>query len=155
MPARRKSDRLHDLGGTLRRDRGHAPEREAVAAGRLFAAPAGLTAAQRIVWRREIRAAPAGVLAKIDLEILRQWVRVVDRCDKLQKVIDEGHGEPGWEAAPAHRQLDRALGLLLRLAGELGFSPASRPKLRIEPAAPSDDPANPWHALRLVGVGPR
>ena len=132
-----------------------APEREAVAAGRLFAAPAGLTAAQRIVWRREIRAAPAGVLAKIDLEFLRQWVGSSTAATSCRKSSTKVTGEPGWEAAPAHRQLDRALGLLLRLAGELGFSPASRPKLRIEPAAPSDDPANPWHALRLVGVGPR
>jgi phage terminase small subunit len=153
MATRRKSDRLHSIQGTLRPDRGHDPKREPIAAGKLHACPPGLTPAQRIIWRREIRAAPKGVLAKIDLEVLRQWVRIVDRCDKLQKVIDEGHGEPGWEAGPTHRQLDRALGLLLRLAAELGFSPASRPKLRIEPAPPSDDEANPWHALRLLGGG--
>jgi phage terminase small subunit len=90
-------------------------------------------------------------LARIDLEVLRQWVRIVDRCDKLQQILDETHGEPGWENLPAHRALDRGLGVLLRLAAELGFSPASRPKLRIEPPPPSDDEANPWHALRLVG----
>jgi P27 family predicted phage terminase small subunit len=152
MATRRKSDRLHSIQGTLRPDRGHDPKREPVAAGKLYAAPPGLTAAQRIIWRREIRNAPRGVLAKIDLEVLRQWVRIVDRCDKLQKVIDEGHGQqqPCWEKIPAHRALDRATGILLRLAAELGFSPASRPRLRIEPAPPSDDEANPWHALRLV-----
>jgi phage terminase small subunit len=150
MPARRKSDRLHQINGTLRRDRGHAPEREPVAAGRLYAAPPGLTADQRIIWRREIRNAPRNVLAKIDTEILRKWCQVVDRCEKLQKILDADYGQPGWENAAGHRNLDRGLGVLMRLAAELGFTPASRPKLRVEPARPLADD-DPWSQLRLVG----
>jgi hypothetical protein len=36
---------------------------------------------------------------------------------------------PGWELIVGHRNLDRALVLLARLAGELGLSPASRPRI--------------------------
>lgn len=151
MAARRKSDKLHALSGTLRPDRGHDPKREPVAAGKLRVAPPGLTRAQRAIWHCEVRAAPAGVLARIDLEVLRKWCQIVDRTEKLQHLLDAEYGQPGWENMPAHRALDRAMGLLLRLAAELGFSPASRPRLRIEPPPPSDDASNPWHALRLVG----
>ena len=137
MPARRKSDKLHQLSGTLRRDRDHAPEREPVATGKLYACPPGLTSDQRIIWRREIRNAPRGVLFKIDTEILCKWCQVVDRTEKLQRILDAEYGQPGWENAPGHRALDRATGVLLRLAAELGFSPASRPKLRVR-AGPAE-----------------
>ena len=83
------------------------------------------------------RAAPAGVLFKVDLEVLRRWVQTVDRCQKLQQILDAEYGQPEWENMPAHRSLDRAMGVLLRLAAELGFTPASRPKLRVEPV-PAD-----------------
>jgi phage terminase small subunit len=44
------------------------------------------------------------------------------------------------------------MGVLLRLAAELGFTPASRPKLRVEPVPPMDAD-NPWAALRLLPGG--
>lgn len=98
------------------------------------------------------RAAPAGVLFKVDLEVLRRWVQTVDRCQKLQQILDAEYGQPEWENMPAHRSLDRAMGVLLRLAAELGFTPASRPKLRVEPVPPMDAD-NPWAALRLLPGG--
>jgi phage terminase small subunit len=149
MPRRRKSDRLHVLQGTARGDR-HDVRTEAIATGKLYAAPPGLTPTQKILWRNAVRSAPPGVLAKIDLEALKLWVQTADRVHKLQEILDAEYGQPGWADLSAHRSIDRAAGVLLRLTAELGFSPASRPRLRIATPRPSDDESNPWVALRLV-----
>jgi hypothetical protein len=67
--------------GTFRRDR-HGMRQDAK--GDLYAAPTGLTLAQRANWRYAIAHAPKGVLKKIDRGILKIWVEAEDRhfiCD--------------------------------------------------------------------------
>jgi hypothetical protein len=42
---------------------------------------------------------------------------------------------------------------MIRVAQDLGFSPAARPRIKVveaEPATPAD---NPWAALRLIAGG--
>jgi phage terminase small subunit len=144
---------LKRLRGTLNvtreRQRGGA---EPVPIGALTEkAPVELSPAERTVWRATIRAMPKGVLFRVDREVVKAWCRVVVRVDELQRALSGQIGEPGWETSAGHRSLDRALLLLARLAAELGFSPASRPRIHVAPEPPADDANNPWAALRLIG----
>jgi phage terminase small subunit len=108
-----------------------------------------MTPAQKAIWRRTIKHAPRGVLFETDATMLRLWCETVDRRGEMQRRIDAARGEFGWEMCAAHRNLDRATLMLIRLATELGFSPAARPRLRVE-RRPELSPDNPWAMLRLI-----
>ena len=152
MAGRRpKPTALHRLQGTYNatnhgRDRAHEP----VAEGELHDPPTDLTPTQEAAWRYAIVHAPKNVLRRIDQEVLRLWVETLDRKNETQQLLEAEENAVMWLTSPAHRILDRTATLLMRLAGELGFSPAARPKLHVEPAPEVEDEANPWRVLRLV-----
>jgi phage terminase small subunit len=144
-----KPTALHKLHNTLNPTRHRDRKSEPVPEGELGAAPPGMTAAEQRVWRQTIRAMPKGVLFKIDTQLLRAWCETVVRRAEIARILDQERGLLGWEEAAGHRALDRATLQLIRLAAELGFTPASRPRLRVE--APRDpDPSSPWAFLRLA-----
>jgi phage terminase small subunit len=151
--ARIKPTALKKLHGTLNvtreRRRGGV---EPVPEGDLIEPPAGLTRAQREIWRYAIRHAPKGVLMLCDVEMMKSWVLAVDRRNELQRILEGRKGEPGWEVSPVHRNLDRITMMLTRMAGEIGFSPASRPRIRVE-APRETDPNSPWEILKLTAAG--
>jgi phage terminase small subunit len=140
---------LKKLHNTLNVTRERKRQGEPVPTGALRrTAPVELTAAERVVWRATLRNMPRGVLFRADTEVVKAFCRVAARVDELQRVVNAGIGLPGWAVTVEHRNLDRALLLLTRLAGELGLSPASRPRLQVVPVEPrpADDP---WSQLRL------
>ena len=149
MAGRRpKPTALHRLQGTYHStDHGTARAYEARATGAVGPAPKGLTVTQRQAWRYAVKHAPAGVLKAIDREMLRLWVETVEYRDEARRQLALS-GD--WERSPCHAVVARTTQLLARLANELGFSPAARPRIHLEAPPPTDDAANPWAALRLV-----
>jgi phage terminase small subunit len=147
---------LHHLQGTFNPTDHRNREREAVAIGDLLTPPRDLSPAQAATWRYAIKHAPATVLKQIDREILRAWCETVERHHEAQLLLDAELENEAWVKSPCHRILDRTTMLLVRLAGELGFSPAARPRILIDSGAESASPGtgNPWRgSLRLVGDG--
>lgn len=142
---------LHKLQGTYNpTDHGRDRALEARAEGNLTM-PAGMTAGQRSAWRYAVRHAPKGVLFAIDREVLRLWCETLDRKDEVQYCLEHDSGMTAAMWLACHQLLNRHTLVLVRLAAELGFSPAARPRIHLDPAPQTDDEANPWSALRLVG----
>ena len=113
---------LKKLHGTLNVTRERKRQGEPVPVGALRqTAPPELTAAERDVWRATVRNMPKGVLFRADIEVVKAFCRVAVRVNELQRVLNEARGRPDWGSAVEHRNLDRALLLLARLAGELGL----------------------------------
>lgn len=169
MPGRRpKPTALHRLQGTFNatkhgRDRAGEPKPE----GDLYAAPAGLTSAQRANWRYAIHHAPPHLLKKLDRGILKIWVISEDRLDtanRMQALLDENNklkllieGPLGLLPSPYEDIIDRAAKRMFRAAADLGFSPAARPRIAVpelEAATVIGSPDdNPWSVLRLAKGG--
>jgi phage terminase small subunit len=146
-----KPTELKKLHGTLNPTREKKRASEPVPTGALpQTPPPELTPAERVVWRATVRNMPKGVLFRADVEIVKAFCRVAARVDELQRVLNSAIGRPDWGSAVEQRNLDRAFLLLTRLAGELGLTPAARPRLQVAPPPRSPDPNDPWAMLRLV-----
>jgi P27 family predicted phage terminase small subunit len=107
------------------------------------------------------------VLRRIDSGLLTCWVEAEDRhrqASIMQAKIDQGSSLPRLAKSkdgtpipsPYLRIMNQAADVMLRCAAELGFSPASRPRL-VGPGAPPTlpDPASPWARLRVLQGGRR
>jgi P27 family predicted phage terminase small subunit len=155
MPGRRpKPTVLHRLQGTYNAtNHGRDRAREPIASGDLTDAPADLTPTQEQAWRYAIKHAPRGILHSIDRDILRLWVETLDRRNEAQQLLETETSALLWITSPCHRVIDRTTTLLIRLASELGFSPAARPRLQVTPPPPVENDADPWQMLRLLPGG--
>jgi P27 family predicted phage terminase small subunit len=164
MPGRRpKPTALHRLHGTFHSGK-HGRDRaaEPVAEGELYIAPPGLTPSQRLGWRYAIEHAPRGVLKRIDRGMLLIWVEAEDRhrtAMAMQAQIDRDatlklliRGPLGLQPSPYNDILDKTAKTMFRAAQELGFSPAARPRLRVE-TPPEEDADNPWAHLQVIPGG--
>lgn len=163
-----KPTALHKLHGTLNvtryRDRAKEPD---APAGDLSEPPEFLTASQKESWRYAIAHAPLNVLRMIDREVLRVWVEAEDRHRQAmiqQAKIDATNpvklltrtkaGE--LRASPYLRIINSAAELMLRSGEQLGFSPASRPRLAGGGgggAAAEPEPDSPWTRLKVLQGG--
>ncbi|MBV8095527.1 MAG: P27 family phage terminase small subunit [Acetobacteraceae bacterium] len=151
--------------GTLRKGRHGKRMHEPQAPGGLSGPPEWLTPSQQEIWRHAIADAPAGVLKEIDQGVLTIWVTAVDQhrtailqqakldADaKLPLLIKSRDGTAA--ASPYIRVATRAADLMLRAGAELGFTPASRPRLAGAGAMPTaSDPNSPWARLRILQGG--
>ena len=59
----------------------------------------------------------------------------------------------GLVSSPYIRILDRTAKTMLRAVQELGFSPASRTRVKAPPKPAAVDPTNPWAMLKLIPGG--
>jgi P27 family predicted phage terminase small subunit len=133
---------LHVLSGTYRSTR-HGRDRrgEPVADGELAPlAPSWMSESQQEGWRYAIEHAPRGLLKPIDAGVLSIWVIAeddhrraseaqarLDRDNALPMLTKDGKGNPA--VSPYQVIKKNAALLMLKSASELGFSPASRPRL--------------------------
>jgi phage terminase small subunit len=64
-------------------------------------------------------------------------------------------GPFGLQESPYIRIMDNCAKTMIRLAQELGFSPAARPRLKVSAPADADAPddADPWSQLRVIPGG--
>jgi phage terminase small subunit len=145
MPQPRVPTHLKKLRATYR-----APKKgEGVAAGEaLKTAPKHLTERQRGIWKSALEAAPEGVLLRIDRDLLAAWVVNVDRQREANRQM-QTTGDPD-DLARCHKIVTDTSRLLVVLSQALGFSPASRLRIKPETRLKKDEPDSVWSMLRLV-----
>lgn len=152
-----KPTALHRLEGTFRPVDHNARAGEPVAVGVLEEPPTWFTDSQREGWAYAIAHAPPGVLARIDRAVLTVWVVAEDLyADAVRKlggntiIRSPVKGEPMQN--PYLAVVNKQAMIMLRAAGELGFSPAARP--RMGTGAGTDDPGNEYAALGSPDAAP-
>jgi P27 family predicted phage terminase small subunit len=150
---RPKPTALHRLQGTFNVTDHRGRAFEPVAEGELREPPDDLTPTQRDAWVYAIENAPPGVLYRIDCEVLRAWVETVDRRREAQQILETEISPALWATSPCHGIINRTTALLVRLAAELGFSPASRPRIHVNPPAEPETADNPWTILKVIDGG--
>lgn len=162
---RRKPTELLKLRGSFNPTL-HGRERqfEPIALGELAdeEPPPDLTDTQEDIWRYAIANMPRGVMKRIDRDVLRIWVEATDRHNTarlMQAMLDQDSKlklliktPDGFAPSPYNDILDKTAKTMIRVAQELGFSPAARPRIKADPptidAKPEDDlRADPWKLL--------
>jgi len=118
---------------------------------------------QTETWEWAIRTMAPGVLKTCDAQTLRLFCEAEERHHIAEMELREYNETAryklivatptgGLAQHPANRILNETTTLMIRLISELGFSPASRPRLHADPptidARPEDDlRADPWSFL--------
>lgn len=159
-----KPTALHKLHGTLHARHKRSRADEPIPEGDLDREPPpGLTPSQADGWRYAVAHMPAGVLKMSDRGVLLVWVEAEDRhriAMEMQAKLDQDASlkllirtPAGLALSPYNDILDKTAKMMLRAAQELGFSPASRTRVKAPPQPAAADPANPWAMLRLIPGG--
>ena len=89
------------------------------------------------------------MLHLIDRDLLLLWVTTRERHAKAQRLLEATETAEAWVASRCHGILNETAKLLVQLVGQLGFSPAARPRLRIEQKT-EGGVDSPWKLLRLT-----
>jgi len=136
--------------------------------GDLDEPPPDLTDSQEDIWRYCVKNMPAGVMKRIDRDILRLWVEASDRHNVarlMQAALDRDSKlklliktPDGFAPSPYNDILDKTARTMIRLAQELGFSPAARPHIHSDApttidAIVEDENPDPWKLLEVIGGG--
>lgn len=148
-----KPTELHKIANTLNATRHKARASEPVAIGTLEGdPPPGLTPAQVERWNYALQHAPAALLRRIDRGVLMAWVLTEDMLVRASAALEESErsahepllirGRRGIAVNPYVMIIERCSRTLAKLASELGFSPASRPRITGGTVIP-DAPAVP------------
>jgi P27 family predicted phage terminase small subunit len=102
-----------------------------------------------------------GVIKASDRRWLLIWVKAADRWDLATKALQrEAETHPDhplqtidrfgiWHASPLVSIIEKAEMAMARATAELGFSPASRTRIRVAPATGEPEPAREW-GVKLV-----
>ena len=159
-----KPTALHRLHNTERARTRKAREREPVADGDLVEAPAWFNASQKEGWKYALDNAPRHLLKKIDRGALTLWVVAEDNL-RLATITQNALNERsrdlpllikspvGMTVSPYVDILDRCAKIMFRAMGELGFSPAARPRVKMEPGEIGDETTNPWAQFKVLPGG--
>lgn len=103
--------------------------------GALDSAPEWMSESQKAGWRYALDHAPAGLLKRLDRGVLTVWVCAEDaHREASQRVTQYGLVTKSPEKGvpiqnPFLAIMNRQAEIMLRSASELGFSPASRPRI--------------------------
>jgi P27 family predicted phage terminase small subunit len=157
----RKPTALHKLHGTERADRNLRPYEPQPEADLDVVPPDFLSPSQKEGWRYVMRHAPRGLLKALDRSVLVTWIEAEDRhrtAMMMQAKLDLGNNLPlltknkdgTATASPYLRIMNHAGLVMLRCGSELGFSPASRPRIQVIPAGGPpviDGDVDPWDEL--------
>jgi phage terminase small subunit len=123
----RKPTLLHLVEGTYREDRhGDRSTFDAMWPGEPEPPP-GLSPDQLAIWSTIAAEAPAGVLRSADTATLGQYVILTDTSRKLAMAWDQSGCDP---TSPIIRTMARLSQHLLLVETQLGFTPASRKRVR-------------------------
>lgn len=113
--------------------------REPIPRGNLKEAPEWMTEDQKAAWNYAIENAPAGLLKKLDASVLVTWVIAQDLHRTASQHVSE-HGRTVVNEktlcvsiSPEVNIIEKASGIMIRSASELGFTPASRSKVQLPP----------------------
>lgn len=153
---------LHALQNTTNVTRHRVRTQEPKLDGALKKAPPDwMTESQKAGWRHALKHAPRGLLKPIDRGVLAVWVEAEDRHRTAaiqQARLDANNEQPllmktaeGLTyVSPYLNILTKAALLMIKAASELGFSPASRPRISV-PDEPAKD--SPWSVLQVIDGG--
>lgn len=105
--------------------------------------PDGLSDAQKIIWRQAIKSAPPGMLRHLDESVLEVWVVACERHrDASKRVAELGSLLKGKTGTPYQNPylaiMNKQAAILLKAAAELGFTPSSRSRVKVEPPLPGE-----------------
>ena len=107
--------------------------------------PVGLTKDARAAWTMAVACCPDGLLTALDHSVLERWARNYALYRRLQKTVDtEGvlnPDDPGSLSA-TFNALIKVQQQLTACERELGFSPASRARVRVQ--KPEETEGNPF-----------
>lgn len=146
-----KPSTLHRLEGT----RAHQPrEHEPQASGPIGEPPGHLDASAANLWRYYVANSPPGLLTSLDRAVFTTFIQAATAIDECAATLNrEGllvETPRGLIEHPAARSMARLSAVLLRAAAECGFSPASRPRIQVQP----QDAPNPFTAFRAAASKP-
>lgn len=119
---------------------------ESMQEGEIESAPAWLTPKQKEIWNEALAAAPPGMLRSLDASIFCVWVvaRAVhqEAAEKVGKfgamIKSPTTGQP--IQSPYVGIMNRQAQIMMKAVSEMGFSPTSRARVKIQKPAASDDP---------------
>jgi P27 family predicted phage terminase small subunit len=118
--------------------------------GDLDAPPAWMSEAQRESWRYAIEHAPPGLLKRLDKSVLAVWVVAEAlHAEAAQKVAQYGavvKSRHLWVQSPYMGIQNKQALIMMRAASEMGFSPTSRTRVRLE----RDRGSNPFDDLKSL-----
>jgi P27 family predicted phage terminase small subunit len=132
---------------------------EPVPEGDLFEAPLWMSDSQRDGWGWAITNSPHGLLKYLDRAVLTIWVVAEDlHREAAGKVAQYGLLTKSPNAglplqSPYLAILNKQAQIMLKAAAELGFTPSSRSRVQVEPAAQGNPFANngrrpkPWEMV--------
>lgn len=110
-----------------------------------YAPPDYFNEAQAREWRQVCSEAPPGMLKSLDMAILEAYV--VNIClmrDAADEINKSGHLSEGSNGnmviSPYVRILNTASIAVAKFAGELGFTPSSRSRIRVPKEKPAENP---------------
>lgn len=119
---------------------GHRPLNldEPIPVGELIEAPEWFSPEQKAIWDAAIKAAPPGLLKELDRSVLIAWATArwlhQDAMEKLTKfgsvIRDPVTGKPMQSPYIAVARDNSQI--ILRAASEMGFSPTSRSRVKVE-----------------------
>ena len=128
---------------------------EPKAPGRLHEPPDWLTDGQKEGWRHALEHAPPGLLKPADRGVLVTWVVAEDaHRQAVTRLAEPGTGgllattgNGTLVASPLLGILNRQALIMIKAAGELGFTPVARARAAVDVARdPDDDPAEEFFA---------
>jgi phage terminase small subunit len=103
--------------------------------GDLVEPPAHFNEDQREIWEQALAAVPPGLLKRVDFSVLEVWT-VALSLQRRAVVELARHEQLGVPAAkPLLATVARQAQILLKCVSEMGFSPASRPRVRADVGA--------------------
>lgn len=145
MPRGRKPKPTHLK--VLQGNPGHRPlnDMEPKPVGDLTEPPGWMSNSQKEIWQQAIANAPKGLLKKIDSSILEIWVVAYDAHKwAAQQLKSTGlltrSSKNAIIASPLEGIMNRQAAKMLKAASELGFSPAARPRLKMETPPATTNP---------------
>lgn len=105
------------------------------------APPIGLSEAQKAIWREAINSAPPGMLRHLDESVLEVWVVARERHrDASKKVSELGSLLKAKSGTPYQNPylaiMNKQAQIMLKAAAELGFTPSSRSRVKVDPPKP-------------------
>lgn len=122
--------------------------------GDLIDAPEWFNDELRAGWEYALSHAPRGLLKRIDSSVLTIWVTAENlyreaslRVAETGTVIKTENGNPIQN--PYLSIMNKQAAIMLKVASELGFSPAARPRLSIE-SYHFDDDSSEYDEFRVT-----
>lgn len=118
---------------------------EPLPAGELIDPPDHLSDPQKEAWRYAVENAPRGLMKLLDQSVLETWcvAQVLhraanDQVTRYGMIVKTPTG--AWIQNPYLSILNKQALIMLKASGEMGFTPASRTKVQVEPDKKGSNP---------------